>query len=94
MKPKPSKQDNKKNIIDKLNLTAPLSSLTPRIEIHSNKEAIIEGCKSILEYDENIIKLNTGKLIVTFWGKDLIIKCLTPDSLIVDGFLTNIEFSY
>lgn len=94
MKTKPSKQDNKNNIIDKLNLTAPLSLLIPRIEIHSNKEAIIEGCKSILEYDENIIKLNTGKLIVTFWGKDLIIKCLTPDSLIVDGFLTNIEFSY
>lgn len=93
MKNNSSKRENKKSFIDRLNFCAPMSTLTPHFEIHANREVIVEGCKSILEYDENVIKLDTGRLIVTFLGHGLSIRCLTPDSLIVDGLITNIEFN-
>ena len=61
-------------------------------EMNSNREVSIEGCKGILQYDENIIRINTGKMVTSFLGRNLSIKCLTPDSLIVQGFITSIEF--
>lgn len=61
-------------------------------EINGNKEIIIEGCRSILQYDENIIRINTGKMITSFEGRNLQIRCLTQDSLIIEGFITAIRF--
>ena len=61
-------------------------------EMNSNREVIIEGCNGILQYDENIIKVNMDKMITSFYGRNLSIKCLSSDSLIVEGFITSIEF--
>lgn len=38
------------------------------LEINGNNEVIVEGCKSIVEYDENIIKISTKKCLFSFWG--------------------------
>ena len=65
---------------------------TAHFEINGNTEVVIDGSKGILTYDENMIKVNTGKMITTFLGRGLTIKCLTPDSLVVQGFITSIEF--
>jgi sporulation protein YqfC len=34
------------------------------IELSGNREAIIEGCQGVVEYGDNLISLNTGKLTV------------------------------
>lgn len=65
---------------------------TAHFEINGNTEVIVDGSKGILTYDENMIKVNTGKMVTTFLGRGLTIKCLTPDSLVVQGFITSIEF--
>ena len=62
------------------------------IEIRGNREAIIEGCKNIAQYDENMIKINMKKMGISFFGRDLEIKCLNSDSLVIKGFITSIEF--
>ncbi len=62
-------------------------------EMNSNKEIIVEGCKGILQYEENIVKLNMQNMITIFCGRKLSIKCLTEDSLIITGFVTSVEFS-
>ena len=64
----------------------------PQIELSGNQEAIIDGCQGILEYDENIIKLTTGKMSIKFTGRHLQVKVLTHDSAVVAGFITGIEF--
>lgn len=70
------------------------SMLSPvHFEIIGNKEVIIEGCKCILQYDENIVRISVKNMSVSFYGRNLLIKCLTEDSLIVNGFITSIEFS-
>ena len=79
--------------LDNLNGTSLGVMLNPiSIEIKGNREAVVEGCKSILHYDENIIKVNMNKMIVSFFGRNLEIKCLTTDSLVIKGFITSIEF--
>jgi sporulation protein YqfC len=62
------------------------------IELAGNREAIVDGCQGVLEYDENVIKLTTGKMVIKFMGRGLQIKVLTHDSAVVSGFITNIEF--
>lgn len=73
---------------------SPLSSMLSsfHIEMKSNREIVIEGCKSIEEYDENMIKIKVKKMVISFFGRDLEIKCLTYDSLVIEGFVTSIEF--
>jgi len=62
------------------------------MEINGNQEVIVDGCSGVLEYDTQAVRIKTGKLIVRFTGRGLVIKCLTADSLVVTGFLTGIEF--
>ncbi|MCI1966706.1 MAG: YabP/YqfC family sporulation protein [Oscillospiraceae bacterium] len=62
------------------------------IELNGNTEAIVDGCGGVLEYDTDVVRIRTGKLIVRFTGRDLVIKCLTADSLVVTGYFTGIEF--
>ncbi len=62
------------------------------LEIKGNREVIVEGCKSISLYDENIVKVKMNKMSISFFGRKLEIKYLTSDSLIIRGFITSIEF--
>lgn len=75
-------------------LDIPSSALggMPQVELSGNREAVVDGCQGVLEYDENVIKLATGKMSIKFIGRNLQIKVLTHDSAIVDGFITGIEF--
>lgn len=75
-------------------LDIPPSALSgvPQIELAGNREAVIDGCQGILEYDEDSIKLTTGKMSIRFTGRGLQIKVLTHDSAVIEGFIRNIEF--
>ena len=63
-----------------------------RLEFFGNRKAIVEGCQGILEYDSDVVRVKAGRLIIRFSGRGLIIKCMTADSLVVEGFLTGLEF--
>ncbi len=97
---KRSKKCEKKSIVSNLCKIAkktdiPLDIIRDQThyEMNSNKEIIVEGCKGILQYEENIVKLNMQNMITVFCGRRLSIKCLTEDSLIITGFVTSVEFS-
>lgn len=62
------------------------------MEINGNREVIMEGCRGVLEYDTDVVRIRTNRMTVRFTGRNLIIKCLTVDSLVVEGFITGIEF--
>ena len=80
------------SVVSKMQMPAGAVPNCTHFEMNSNREVIIEGCKGILQYDENIIRINTGKMVTSFFGRNLSIKCLTPDSLVVEGFIKSIEF--
>lgn len=64
----------------------------PQIELAGNREAVVEGCQGVLEYDENVIKLAAGKMSIKFTGRGLQIKVLTHDSAVIEGFIASMEF--
>ena len=65
----------------------------PTIEISGNTEAVIDGCKGIVEYSEEKIRINTGRLILCITGRNLQLKCMTAQSAVVIGYLLSIGFS-
>ncbi|MEG0230189.1 MAG: YabP/YqfC family sporulation protein [Oscillospiraceae bacterium] len=65
----------------------------PQIELIGNKEATIEGVKSVVEYDSDIIKLNLGKFNITFKGDKLSLASMEGSSSFITGTFTSVEFS-
>lgn len=63
------------------------------IEILGNKEAIIDGCKGVLEYEDNSIKLNLNSKSVRFRGMNLELKAYAIEQVIISGIIISIEFS-
>ncbi len=62
------------------------------IEISGNREAIIEGCQGVLEYGDNVIALNTGKLTVRVCGCELTIVSMQNGQAIIKGIITGIDY--
>ena len=66
----------------------------PFIEMHSNRELLLEGCQGILEYNENNVRLSCGKYSINISGKNLNLNNLSQTNIAVSGFFTGIEFLF
>lgn len=66
--------------------------IMPHIDLCSNCHAVVEGCKGILEYDSDKVKLNCGAKIVTFLGTRLSITALFSEQITVSGVINQISF--
>jgi sporulation protein YqfC len=77
-------------------ISAPVKAAAAEVylEVTNNREVKIEGLKRILKYEKNSIRIAVKNMSILFCGRNLSIKCLTADSLIVEGFITGIEFLY
>ncbi len=64
----------------------------PFLQFNSNKEVTLDGCRGILEYQQEVIRVNTGKMVIAFKGRNLNIKCLNASSIVIGGYITNVEF--
>ena len=65
----------------------------PCIELSGNREAVLEGSKGVLEYTPETVRVNTAGMIVTFCGRDLDLRCISPSALIIGGCITDIKFT-
>ena len=70
----------------------PLFASEPEFAFIGNKEVAIEGSKGVLEYSPELIRVNTSCGIVCFYGRSLNLKCISASQLIIDGFITKVEF--
>lgn len=89
---KEPKKSIKKRISDVLDVPQSIFSDIGRVEITGNGEAIVEGNLTVLEYDENMIKLNTGSCQVWIGGRELSMDSMNLKSVIVRGTIDCIEF--
>lgn len=81
----------KKKVADLLD--APVSVISGSfIEIFSNSEASVEGCKSILEYDSSCIKLECCDICICFRGDGLFIRAMNDCCATVCGTIASIDF--
>ena len=65
---------------------------TSYLKIDGNKEVLIEGCKGIVEYTQEIIRINANNMMIVFIGRGLNIKCLSDTGVVINGFISSIEF--
>lgn len=79
-------ENNKKQFL------SPLFGNMPEFSFISNREVVIEGSKGVLEYSLELIRINTASGIVCFYGRSLNLKCISSSQLIIDGFITKVEF--
>lgn len=69
------------------------STLEPMTELISNREAVVEGCAGIVEYNDTKVSINCKKTIITFEGSDINLRALSSDIVEVTGIFSNISFS-
>ena len=86
-----TKKDKKSKeiFLDLMDMPIELLQDTYRITMVGNKSILIEKYKSILEYDENIIRTSSG---ITVQGTELNIEEISDNEIFVTGTLLNIEF--
>lgn len=76
-----------------LELPPDILSGMAHFELSGNREIVVDGCRSVLEYDENVIRLKAGNLTVRVTGRGLEMRNLKRDSAIIEGFIMGVEFS-
>ena len=80
------KKKERKTVVPDLHLNE------AKIEMLSNREIIVDGCKGVVEYGENFIKLNIGELSLDVAGIDLVIESFDGGVAIIRGKFTDINF--
>lgn len=64
----------------------------PIIEMIGNRQITLEGSTGILLYESENIKINTPKMIVSFCGRGLTVRCISSSCVEIEGFVTAVEF--
>lgn len=63
-----------------------------KIEMIGNREIIVDGCKGVIEYGENLIKLNIGELVLCLVGDNMIIESFDSGVAVIRGKFAEISF--
>ncbi len=87
-----TKESNPRGSDIQNNVIQTLFAQAPELSFRGNKEVVIEGSKGVLEYSEEVIRINTSIGLLCFEGRGLNLKCISSTQLIIDGFITKLEF--
>ncbi len=63
------------------------------IELDGNRELILDGCKGIVEYETQKIKICTDMVFVSVTGDDLNINTYNQDQIVISGKILSVDFS-
>lgn len=85
-------RDLKRNVTDALELPREVMLNLPLISITGREELCIENYKGIVEYSEEKIRINTGAGMMKIEGKNLLLKQITSENLVVSGGILKLEF--
>lgn len=87
---KNKKRNNRLNNI--LELPQEVTSDKPKLTIIGFSEMLIENYKSILEYEDYYVKINTHIGAVNINGFNLRLKEMTGDDIMVIGSIDSVDF--
>jgi len=65
---------------------------SPRLELNGNTELLIEGCKGVVAYAEEEIRLDLGELTLAVIGADLTMRTLRLEECAITGRIASVEF--
>lgn len=64
----------------------------PLIEMSGNRRVNVEGSTGILLYETSNIKVATNRMVLSFEGRGLSVRCISGSCVEIEGFITKIEF--
>ncbi len=79
----------KEKFLDMMELPKELLKDVSRITLLGNEDILIENYKGIIEYEENIIRLNNG---INIFGTNLNVEEITDVDIFITGKINNVEF--
>lgn len=62
------------------------------MEAESNRRVVLSGCQGICAYTEECVALRTPFGVVTIYGQEMEMGCMTADGATVTGKIQRIEF--
>lgn len=65
----------------------------PKIEMTGNREIIVDGCLGVVEYGENLIKINIGETVMSISGDGLVINSFDSGVAVISGQIGEISFA-
>lgn len=63
-----------------------------QLTVTGNREAVLEGCREIKEYDDGKLTFSMGNINVCFCGNNLVIKNYGEDCAVICGEISDISF--
>lgn len=73
-----------------LDLPEILHKGVPHIELQGDAELALDGCKGILEYTEESIRLHAGVLLLSVGGSNLCIRMYSEAQTVITGDIRQI----
>lgn len=63
------------------------------VEIEGNRRVVLCGCQGIVTYTEECVALRTPFGVVTLYGQNLVMGCMTAEGATVTGKIQRIELA-
>lgn len=82
----------KKSIAEALELPKDIILDVPKIIMIGNLQIYIENHKGILEYTDERIRINTKNNVLRIIGKNLILKNIVMEEIIIVGEINQVDF--
>lgn len=87
-----SKPKLKERLTEMLELPKEIVLNMPKLMMLGNGDLIIENYKGIIEYDRDVVRVNTTSGIIKVRGVDIYIKEITEESIMIYGNIMSLEF--
>lgn len=87
-----SKQNFREKFTEMLELPKEIVLNMPKLVMLGNGDLIIENYKGIVEYDKDVIRINTTAGIIKVNGIEIYIKEITSENIMIYGNILSLEF--
>ncbi len=81
----------KENVSDVLELPKEITLNLPKVTMVGNTQIRIENHKGIIEYNENKIRINSKIGIIVITGKNLFIRNIIKEEVLLEGEFENVQ---
>ncbi len=79
-----------KRVLEKLEIPEETALDTPKLSVWGFEKLVLENYKSIIQYDTEVIRINTSSGIVKITGAEFDIKWITDEMLEIHGEISGV----
>ena len=82
----------KRKILDALELPEEIAAGAVKISVISFEKVRVDNYKSLIEYEKEVIRINTAEKLIKISGRDMEISEVTDESVEIKGNISGIIF--